>query len=105
MKSSDIIIAIIIAIVIVLIYFFVWPGLYLVNSNQIAGYWSDRIGQIYKIIPINKKKFQITFNDKKFQGNISNIRKINIENSKGNIQYGNRFIEWSNGNLWTKQAY
>ena len=105
MKLSNIFIAIIIAIVIVLIYFFVWPGLFLVNSIQISGYWSDEIGQIFNIIPINKKKFQIISGGRKFNGIISNIRKINIENSKGDIQYGNRFITWPNGNNWSKQAY
>ena len=59
MNSGDIVISLIIAIVIILIYFFVFPGLYKVNTYDLDGYWANSKGNIYKLIPTSNYYFEI----------------------------------------------
>ena len=125
MTGGDFIIALIIAIVIVLIYFFVFPGLYKLNTYELEGYWSDDLNRLYKLVPISNYNFNIISSDGVFNGNIFNIRSIiiytntntntntnihtntntNTNTNTGTVNYNNRFINWSNGLLWTKQSF
>ena len=112
MNFSDFGIAILIAFIIILIYFFLFPGLYVANAYELEGYWADNFGKIYKLVPINKRNFQIICTEGIFDGNFFSIRGISIKllhNQTGLVEYNNRFINWkSNGNVeykWTKQSY
>lgn len=104
-----ILIAVIIAIFIVLIYYFVFPGIFLVYSNNINGYWTDLLGNIYKITPTNKYTFSIigptALGVPIYNGKIIGT----IFNNK--IQYGNKYgifkinlntIIFNDGQEWYK---
>lgn len=109
MTGGDFGIALIIAIVIILIYFFLFPGLYKIKTYNLEGYWSDELNKLYKLIPISDRNFHIVSSDGIFNGNVFNISSIYIDfgqfDLKGNLENSNRFINWSNGNIWTKQAF
>ena len=109
MNIGDIGISIIIAIVIILIYFFIFPGLYKTTAYDLEGYWYNNIDQIYKIIPTSTWYFNLVSADGIFHGRISGIRGvyINFINTelKGIAESDNRFINWSNGMVWNKQAF
>jgi|UniRef100_A0A6C0I199 hypothetical protein len=54
-----ILIAVIIAILIILIYYFLFPGIFLIYSANIDGYWTDLLGNIYKLTPTSRYTFSI----------------------------------------------
>ena len=109
MTGGDVGIALILALVIILIYFFIFPGLYKTNAYDLEGYWSNRLGQVYKFIPSSNWNFELVSPTGIFNGHVSGIKGVYIDfiNSefKGAAASDNRFINWNDGEVWNKQAY
>ena len=105
-----ILIAVIIAILIILIYYFLYPGIFLIYSNNINGYWVDLIGNIYKITPTGRYTFSITgleklgipVSDGKITGTIFNNKIQYGYNNYGNFKMNLNTIIFSDGQEWYK---
>ena len=103
------IIGILIIIFIVIIYFFAYPGIFLIKSNSISGYWTDLHGNIYYITPVGLYSFNIMHKDiiQKgiVQGTIFN-NKICISNSYcGKYNIKTNSITYNDGIEWYKAQF
>jgi len=105
-----ILIGLIIVLIIVIIYFFAFPGIFLINSNIISGYWMDLLGRVYHITPTGKQSFNVKHNGINKNGIIKGTllyNTINIENKNligiYNIKMGT--IIFSDGTEWYKNSY
>ena len=99
-----ILIAVIIAILIILLYYFAFPGIFLVYSNNIDGYWADLLGNIYKIAPTGRYTFSIAglgASNGRITGTIFN-NKIQCGNNYGIFKINLNTIYFNNGQEWYK---
>jgi hypothetical protein len=102
------IISLLIILVIVLIYFFIYPGLFIINIKDIVGYWSDQLGNIYNIKSIKGrlKSFVLLHGDNIIKGTISGTifsGHIRLGPIVGLYNARNRSIIFKNGDIWYKQ--
>jgi len=102
-----ILIAIIIAIIIVILYYFVFPGIFLINIYNLSGYWTDLLGNIYKITPTNRTTFTINLNEYgKINGTIfNNVVNIYNRNLTGKYSTKTNTIIFNNGEEWYKTTF
>jgi hypothetical protein len=99
-----ILIAVIIAILIILLYYFAFPGIFIVYSNSVSGYWADLLGNIYKITPTSRTTFLISgpsAPDGKITGTIFN-NKIQCGYNYGIFKMNLNTIYFNNGQEWYK---
>ena len=102
------IIGIIIILLIVIIYFFVCPGIFLIKSNNISGYWTDLYGNIYYINSTGLYNFTITHKNIHQQGKIQGtifINNICIDNYCGRYDIQTNSIKYNNGIEWYKAQF
>lgn len=105
MINYKFLISILIIMTIVLIYFFIYPGLFIIKTRDLTGYWSDKLGNIYNIKKNTLKKIIITSGDNIMNGEINGTifrGGININGINGNYSPKNRSITFNN-NIWYKQ--
>ena len=100
-------IGLIIIIVIVILYFFAYPAIFLIKSNDISGYWMDFIGGVYYITSNGFSSFTVRhkninrggkitgtiFNNNIYINNSSNYGKYNIKTNT---------ITFNDGTEWYK---
>jgi hypothetical protein len=114
MLNYKFLISVLIILTIVLTYFFIYPGIFIINTKDLIGYWSDKLGNIYNIKPINsnlnkfKKKIMIINGDNITKGSINGTifgGGVNINGIIGNYYAKNRSIIFNNSdnNIWYKQ--
>lgn len=99
-----ILIAVIIAILIILIYYFLFPGIFLIYSNNINGYWTDLLGNIYKLTPTSRYTFSINglgVSEGRITGTIFN-NKVQCGNNYGIFKMNLNTIIFNNGQEWYK---
>lgn len=99
-----ILIAIIIAIFIIIIYYFVFPGIFLVYSANVDGYWTDLLGNIYKLTPTSRSTFLISgpsAPDGGITGTIFN-NKIQCGYNYGTFKMNLNTIIFNDGQEWYK---
>ena len=107
-----IIIGIIIIIIIVILYFFAYPAIFLIQSNNIDGYWVDLSGKLHKITPIGRNSFTVITYGIELNGKIfgtiymNNIKiQINTNNLIGNVNLKTNTIHFNNGEEWYKTSF
>jgi len=107
MLNYKLIISIIIIIIIVSTYFFIFPGIFVIKASDLAGYWSDTLGNVYNINLINGKlkKITISHGDNTINGTINGTIfgcNVNLNNHMGKYYAKNRSIIFDD-NIWYKQ--
>jgi hypothetical protein len=109
MLNYKFLISILIILAIVLTYFFIYPGIFMINAKDLIGYWSDKLGNIYNIKPINSnfKKIIVINGDNITKGSINGTifgGSVNINGTIGNYYAKNRSIIFNNSDsIWYKQ--
>jgi hypothetical protein len=107
MLNYKFLISVLIILTIILTYFFIYPGIFIIKTKDLIGYWSDKLGNVYKIKSENGKlkKIIITYGDNIIKGTINGTifgGSVHINGMIGNYNVKNRSIVF-NDNIWYKQ--
>ena len=102
-----ILIGVLIILIIVIIYFFAFPALFLIKSNNLNGYWVDIYGNIYNIVSTGRLTFNVIHNkvhkngiikgtilNNNIQISTDTIPITGIYNTKSNTIIFNNGVEW-----------
>ena len=111
MLNYKFLISVLIILTIVITYFFIYPGIFIINTKDLVGYWTDKLGNVYNIKSMNSNKFKkiiIINGDNIIKGSINGTifnGSININGMIGNYYAKNRSIIFNNSdnNIWYKQ--
>jgi len=101
-------IGIIIILVIVLLYFFVCPGIFIIKSSNLSGYWMDMQGNIYYINMTNNNSFEVTHKNITQKGTIRGTifnNSICMPEYCGSYSIKTNIITFKNGIEWYKAQY